>query len=429
MINLTLTTPEKIVEKSTPTAREIGETFVKALAANDRAQLETVLDPEVGLRQYTTDFFHILRGLGKVVDHFQADFSIGPDTEVEFLSALGEEDRAAVEFRYRYTQDGEFREDFRSAFLHIRAGKIHTIDAYRTAPTPSARREGWIAPATLSEEGIGRLFVEWQNGYDLRDWIPPHADSHFTLRGGWGGSGDAHPGSNGTGGFRWPAEVADQKIEEMIERFRSRGIGFSWYVSPFDEPQDLAERLERHGLLLAGDHLGMARVGLAPGDIKINAEIEMEELSLDSPEASMEDFLQVCATGFNWTPEQIDERRPGMFERIRNPKTQHRERGYVARLNGKAVGQCVVIYKCGWAFMGGASVLAEARNQRVYSTMLARRLADAHGRGYHIAAIHAAPMSRPIVAKYGFKPYARFLIYGWMPEPDMDVIKSLVPQE
>jgi hypothetical protein len=37
-------------------------------------------------------------------------------------------------------------------------------------------------------------------------------------------------------------------------------------------------------------------------------------------------------------------------------------------------------------------------------------------------------MSRPIVARYGFKEYARMHLYGWMPVMDINVIKSLVPQ-
>jgi GNAT superfamily N-acetyltransferase len=82
----------------------------------------------------------------------------------------------------------------------------------------------------------------------------------------------------------------------------------------------------------------------------------------------------------------------------------------------------------GAAYLGGSGVLPEARGHRVYATLLRRRLEEAHARGYHVAAINAEPMSRPIVEKYGFKEYARVYIYGWMPVIDVDVIKSLVPQ-
>jgi len=38
-------------------------------------------------------------------------------------------------------------------------------------------------------------------------------------------------------------------------------------------------------------------------------------------------------------------------------------------------------------------------------------------------------VSRRVVARYGFKEYARTYVYGWMPVMDMDVIRSLVPDE
>jgi hypothetical protein len=34
-----------------------------------------------------------------------------------------------------------------------------------------------------------------------------------------------------------------------------------------------------------------------------------------------------------------------------------------------------------------------------------------------------------VVARYGFKEYARTYVYAWMPVIDLDVIRSLVPDE
>ena len=61
--------------------------------------------------------------------------------------------------------------------------------------------------------------------------------------------------------------------------------------------------------------------------------------------------------------------------------------------------------------------------------MLRRRLEYSHTHGYYLAAVNAEPLSRPILARYGFKEYSRVYIYAWMPVIDMDVIKSLVPQD
>jgi predicted N-acetyltransferase YhbS len=409
-------------------AHTLARVFVDALSARDWTALARVLTPDVGLREYTSDHLRVLRGFEKLVAHFQAEVDTYPDLSAELLSAVGDDERAAVEYRVQYTLDGRYVEEYRAAFLQLRDGQAHTLDVYRTAPQPSAHRRGWIAPPTVTPEEIVRIFDEGQYGWDLRDPLAPTANAWRGLRGRYFWSNDPHPGSNITAGFRWPAAVADAKIEEMIERYRSRGLGFTWFVSPFDEPADLAERLERHGLILAGDQVGMARVGLDPVDIPVNPRVAIEVIE-PTRDDQIEAMYRIVATCFNFTLEQTEQRRAGHFERYRNPKTYENEINYLARVDGEPVGEAALWFGLGIAYLGGASVLPQYRNQKIYSTLLARRLRDAHERGYHVATIHAEPMSRRVVARYGFQPYARFLIYAWMPEPDLDVIRSLVPQD
>ncbi len=73
--------------------------------------------------------------------------------------------------------------------------------------------------------------------------------------------------------------------------------------------------------------------------------------------------------------------------------------------------------------------LQQAGGAFVYSTLLRRRLKQAHARAYHIAAIHAEPMPRRVVARYGFKQYGRIHTYAWMPVVDLDVIRTLVSED
>jgi GNAT superfamily N-acetyltransferase len=131
---------------------------------------------------------------------------------------------------------------------------------------------------------------------------------------------------------------------------------------------------------------------------------------------------------FNWTDQQVAEQRPGMLERVRDPKFREKEVTYLARLDGQPAAFGRVQLQSGIAYLGGAATRPEFRGRKIYSTLLRRRLEEAHARGYHLAAINADPLSRRVVARYGFKEYARIYIYGWMPVIDIDVIKSLVPQ-
>jgi GNAT superfamily N-acetyltransferase len=316
----------------------------------------------------------------------------------------------------------------RSAFLTIQDEQIHVIDLYCAEPLPSAHRKGWIAPATLTDDEVLQLFEAWQYSFDDREWIPPNAAGRASLRGSTWGTGGAHPGSNSVGQFKWSAAEADAKIEETIEFHRQRNIGFQWFVNPFDAPADLCQRLEHHGLILAGDQALMARVGLDNLNIPVNPAVQIELIDGTNDE-SIEASLQIVGANFNWTKEQIDERRPQFFERNKDPKAREKELHFLARLDGVPVADARVILTMGVAYLGGSSTLPAYRSQHVYSTLLRRRLDEAQARGYNVAMIHAEPMSRRVVSKYGFKTYGMAYLYAWMPVIDMAVIKSLVPDD
>jgi len=172
----------------------------------------------------------------------------------------------------------------------------------------------------------------------------------------------------------------------------------------------------------------MARVNLDHLDMATNHRIEIELVD-GSNDASIESELHIIATCFNWTKEQVDARRPNFYERIKDPKFREREIRFLARLDGKPVADSRLILNVGIAYLGGASTLPAYRGQHIYSTLLKRRLEEAHARGYNVAAIHAEPMSRRVVSKYGFKEYSKAYLYAWMPVIDLAVIQSLVPDD
>jgi predicted GNAT family N-acyltransferase len=128
-------------------------------------------------------------------------------------------------------------------------------------------------------------------------------------------------------------------------------------------------------------------------------------------------------------PEQIDEMRPMVHSRLKNPQFREQETVYLAWLNGEPVAQSRLMTRAALAYLGGAATLSAARGQRVYSTLLRRRLEDARARGYHIAAIDAGPMSRRVVEKYGFHVLGYERLYAWMPVIDMNVIRTLIPND
>ena len=409
-------------------SNSLAEQFLAALASNDAAQYARVLRDDVGLRVWNPRGCEVYRPRERAVKRLMDEWSAWNDATLETLSIVAHDERVAIEFRIQATENARCVEHNRAAFLAVRENLVQTIDLYCPAPQPSARRKGWIAPADLNDDQVRQLFEAWHYSFDIRESIPFNFAGFGGMSDWRDGTGNAHPGSNHVEGARWNAAEADARIEEMIEYHRTRNIGFTWFVNPFDTPADLRERLERHGLVLAGDQALMARVNLDHLDIPTNLQIEIELVD-GSNDETLEAELQIIATCFNWTKEQVDARRPNFYERIKDPKFREREPRFLARLNGVPVADSRVILNAGIAYLGGASTLPAYRGQRIYSTLLKRRLEEARARGYHIAAIHAEPMSRRVVSKYGFKEYGRAYLYAWMPVVDLAVIKSLVPDD
>jgi GNAT superfamily N-acetyltransferase len=410
---------------------DIAQQFLDALAANNAAAFEAVLAEDAGLRFLRWDGVEAYRPRQKVIDRLQAEWSSWPDARLECLSTLAEDERAALEFRIQATDPVSRRyvEHIRSAFLTLANDQVQTIDMYCPEPFPSAHRSGWIAPATLTDDETNRVLEETQFGFDSRAQFPPKIEGQLSLRRSQDTSGIAHPGSNSFGGTRWMESEADAQIAAVVEAHRQRDIGFMWWVAPNDTPADLCQRLEAHGLVLAGSAAVMVRRGLDDlAAIPINPDITVQPADVTRDE-HMEAVLQIGAASFNWTPEQLPEWRANLLAMARNPYFHDKEFPYLAYLGGQPVGFGRVSLRAGLAFLSGAATLPEQRGRKVYSTLLRRRLEAARDRGYHLAAIQAEPMSRRVVARYGFVEYAKTLIYAWMPVIDMDVIRSLVPDE
>ena len=414
---------------ATTDTRQLAKDFAAALGGDFDA-LAALLAEDATLRMYRWDGLEGYRPRTRIVERLSAEWTAWEAPALETLTVMADGDRATVEVRVQATDPpfGRLVDHYRAAILQIAAGRVAVIDLYCAEPVPTARRGDWFAPAGLSPEALDDLFANERFAFDLREPLPSQLAGRFNLRENAGGSGDPHPGSNGVGDTRWSEAEADARIGAYIEMHRERGLGFTWHVSPYDRPSDLRERLERHGMVLAGEHLKMARLGLDDLDIPVNPEATVEVVTGDD-EAVVDDLVRIMATGFHLTPEQAAQYRQNIGERLLNPAVRAKDFTYLARLGGEAVGYAHMNLRAGVAHLGGAATLPEFRGRRIYPTLLRRRLEDARAKGYHLAVIEAGPMSQPVVSRYGFKSYGRNAVYAWMPVIDMDVIRSLVPQD
>jgi GNAT superfamily N-acetyltransferase len=195
---------------------------------------------------------------------------------------------------------------------------------------------------------------------------------------------------------RFPVEEADRRIAEELRALRERGWEGEWKLHDFDEPADLKSRLEAAGL---SNHHVEALMVL--------------DLASARPRPAEEDAI-VVERAAGSALDEIAALQEEVWA-IRLPWL----RG-VMHLVGDAGGTGVVfcardgerIVGSGWLELHGGSrfvqlcggaVLPGYRGRGIYSRLFDRRVAEAKMRGVGWMAVEAAPMSRPILEKKGFR--------------------------
>lgn len=407
---------------------EILQAFLDALLTDDARAWDGVLAQDVGLRVYRCDGLEAYRPRQFAADFFQRERAGWTDATIARLSAMQEGDCIAVEFRIQATEGARYIEHNRVAFLTVRDAQIAQIDLYCPEPIPSARREGYIASADLSDEELSRLFETGIFAFDVRRALPPRVQARLSLREFRAGIGMADPSNNLVGGTRWSEAEADEQIAARIKFFRAQNAGFQWWVGPFDTPADLGKRLEKQGMVYAGEYAMMARKGLDANEIPENSALVVERVGKENPER-IADCVRVMAKCFDLSQEWADVEAAGWRERLDDADFIERNFAYLAWLDDIPVAVARMNLQGGRAYLGGAATLPAYRGQKIYSTLLKRRLQEASTRGYQVAAIDAGPMSQRVVERHGFKEYGRVRVYAWMPVIDMEVIRKLVPND
>jgi GNAT superfamily N-acetyltransferase len=402
-------------------ANTLTQQFLKALIGSDSAEFDTCLHQDATLRLHTHTGIEVHRPRSRIVERLTAESNTWLNPTLETFSQHTTANKTAVEFRIQATVDGRFIEHNRAAFLTIIDQHLKTIDLYCPEPIPSAHRKNYIAPANISQAELDRLFDSNIFYHDVRKGVPPGMSGRLNLRRVRLERGGRHPGDNSLFGVRWTAEEADANIEALINYHRQKNIGFTWNVSSYDTPSDLAQRLENQGFVLAGEQAIMALTDLNTLDIQTNPDLKVVPLDSTNDE-QIEATLQVISSAFQRTQEQIDKRRPGFFEDAKSGSQQN----YLAYLDGRLVGQGRIDLSGSTAHLSGAATLPDYRGRGVYSTLLLHRLKVGREFGHQIATIDAQPMSKPIVARHGFKEYTTSYIYAWMPVMEINVVNSLI---
>jgi hypothetical protein len=206
----------------------------------------------------------------------------------------------------------------------------------------------------------------------------------------WMGPVDA-PWANVAQRFRLRPEEIEQAREEIHDLLRAKGrTACTWEVGSHATPEGLVDRLLALGLV--DDQPTALAIGMVlteppaqgPGGVEVRrAETPAEYLASE----------QIAALAFG-QPVPTEPR-----PRDDDPNNVV----YIALVDGQPVARASGSFgEQGVTLFGGAT-LPEARGRGAYRALVAARWDDAVARGTPILVTQAGPMSRPILAKLGFR--------------------------
>ena len=211
-------------------------------------------------------------------------------------------------------------------------------------------------------------------------------DDRFVL---WMGRGD-EPGWNVAQRFRLRGDEVESVRDEIHGILRARGrTACTWEVGSSATPVDLVDRLLALGLV--DDDPTPLAVGMvlteAPAQGPVDVEVRRAETDTEHLASA-----RIAAVAFGM-PEPTEARPDGDPNNV----------VYLAYVDGEPVARASAAFGEHAVSLFGGSTLPEARGRGAYRALVAARWADAVARGTPVLVTQAGPMSRPILARLGFR--------------------------
>ena len=187
-------------------------------------------------------------------------------------------------------------------------------------------------------------------------------------------------------------------IDQQVRFFDSLGLAFEWKVYAHDTPPDLRQRLAAYGFEVEEGEAIMALV-LDEAPPHLLAPVTHDVRRLDDPD-QLDDVMAVQRAV--WRKDLA-----GQAGDLRDTMIMHPEliAVYAAYDEGEPVASARLFYdgRSPFASLWGGSTVASHRKRGLYTALLAVRVQEAIRRGARYLTIDASPMSRPIVARFGFQ--------------------------
>jgi hypothetical protein len=208
--------------------------------------------------------------------------------------------------------------------------------------------------------------------------------------------------------LRIAAGEAAQVVADVRQLIAARGRrGATWEVGPSAQPADLQRELVRLGLVPDPLESEVACMVLAqppsPGSLAVPDDITVERVE------SMARLrqVQVIFSGCFGTPLGDEDPRQAFARYQASPAW----RSYIALHRGQPIAAADATFTSDAVVLSGGATLPALRRRGAYRALIAARWRDAVDRGTPILIAQAGRMSRPILARLGFRSVAQVRIF------------------
>lgn len=218
--------------------------------------------------------------------------------------------------------------------------------------------------------------------------------------------------ANLVGASTLEAELADETIRRVHALFLKEDKEYGWIIGPRSTPPDLASRLQKIGLAKEYELAGMVWTDMET-PLPANPSVNIREATVDD----LDPASRVLSSALEMPLDSA----MVLLGAVLQKKTTAQARLYLAFLEGTRdpVGVADTVYLAGpkIAVLFSAGTLTEYRGRGIYTSLVARRLADARRDGMQAAVVQAVrTSSAPICRKLGFRELTNLDWYAWRPK-------------
>lgn len=200
---------------------------------------------------------------------------------------------------------------------------------------------------------------------------------------------------------------ADERLSEVIKRFREWKAPFDIFISPMTHPENLKEYLMEQGLVFSKKWACMALDldGFCP-EIKKDCGVEITKAN---DMESIGIFARISGRSFE-VPERAwnDSTRVFFYLHTKFTDDVH---FYLGLKNGKPIATTYFYKEGDVAGLYLVGTLPEGRGEGIATIMVINALREAISMGCKYCILHASDMGRGVYEKIGFKEYCAIDIY------------------